>query len=292
MLAAQAVPPALKGTCAHLRSFCEMASFLHPSLLRKHSLLQLAFFSPCAAAADARIAAAARAAALVAAATRGDADEVASLLDSTAAAAAAAAEASGGDALAAGGAARRAACGAVEPSWRGDTAVHAAARNGHARVLSLLLDSGADPNAPDARGAPPLAAARAAEQCEAEAALLRAGATDPRRASEFAMRLPDDLGQPQQHQGAYRHNGSGGRGGGHGGGGSGPQERLQQRRQERAAAAAAASACDGGNNGASSAASHAHCWSASAVAGAGVAGALLGAAAAVALLSVRVRRSG
>lgn len=204
--------------------------------------------------------AAARTTALVVAAARSDADAVASILDELTSSAV--------DAAAAAQAVRRACAarcddaGGVAGVRRGDTALHAAARAGSLAVLEALLSRGADVDAVDGWGLPALAAARGAEQCEAEAALLRAGAaeTDPDR---FAAPQPQLGGRAWAGRG-------GGRGWGRGQGrGNGKERSLPQPRTTDAGA------------------THDSCWRGTHVAAAALAGLAAGAALAVAALRRR-----
>ena len=215
---------------------------------------------------DARAAAFARTAALATACADGDVAAVTSILDELTSAAA--------EPAAAAVAVRRACAAQCEAGSgdgrvrRGDTALHAAARGGALPVIAALLSRGADVDACDGRGLPALAAARAAEQCEAEAALLRAGACD----------TGDDVARfaaPQPQLGGGR----GGRGWGRGRGRGGNNGNAAARRdagwqppQPKAGAAA-----------------HARCWRGEHVAAAAAAGFLAGAALVAAALLRRRR---
>jgi hypothetical protein len=140
--------------------------------------------------------------------------------------------------------------------------LHAAARSGALPVIAELLARGADVDACDGRGLPALAAARAAEHCEAEAALLRAGAVDAGAdVARFAVPQP-------QLGGGGRGGGRGwGRGRGRGNNGGGAQRRDAWQPKEAAAA-------------------HARCWRGTHVAAAAAAGFLAGAA----LVAAALRR--
>jgi ankyrin repeat protein len=164
--------------------------------------------------------------------------------------------------------------------------VHAAAREGHLEVLSLLLASGADPNALDDRGASPLAAARRVEQCEAEALLLRAGASDATRHNAFAAPLPQ-LGGGRRYErrpGGWNDTGAAQ---------AAPQGQPQARQQRRWERTDSASASFADNARAAAAAlaatSHAQCWRGTHVAAAAAVGFALGAAVAAAAMA-RARR--
>ena len=58
----------------------------------------------------------------------------------------------------------------------GETALHRAATNGHIKVIELLLDAGANPNAIDADGATPLLSASYRDQVDVVSLLLSKGA--------------------------------------------------------------------------------------------------------------------
>lgn len=215
--------------------------------------------------------AAARTTALVAAAARSDADAVTSILDELTSSAV--------DAAAATMAVRRACAtrcddaGGVAGVRRGDTALHAAARAGSLSVLEALLSRGADVDAVDGWGSPALAAARGAEQCEAEAALLRAGAAET-DSDRFAAPQPQLGGGGRGGGRGWAGRGGGGRGLGRGQGRGGSQERssLPQPR--------AVSTTD-------AVATHDSCWRGTHVAAAALAGLAAGAALAVAALRRR-----
>ena len=210
---------------------------------------------------EARAAALARTVALVTACADGDVAAVTSILDELTSSAA--------DAAAAAVAVRRACAAQCDAGSRdghvrrGDPALHAAARSGALPVIEALLSRGADVDACDGRGSPALAAARAAEQCEAEAALLRAGAAD----------TGDDVARfaaPQPQLGGGR-----GWGRGRGRGSNGNNAKAQRREawqppQPKAGAAA-----------------HARCWRGAHVVAAAVTGFLAGAALVAAVLRRR-----
>jgi hypothetical protein len=219
---------------------------------------------------EARMSAAARTTALVVAAARSDADAVTSILDELTSSAV--------DAAAATLAVRRACAtrcddaGGVAGVRRGDTALHAAARAGSLTVLEALLSRGADVDAVDGWGSPALAAARGAEQCEAEVALLRAGASET-DSDPFAAPQPQ-LGGGRGGGRGWAGRGGGGRGLGRGQGRGSSQERssLPQPR--------AVSMTD-------AVATHDSCWRGTHMAAAALAGLAAGAALAVAALRRR-----